>query len=448
MSFNVILPQNQLARCRRAELGLILVVAMAAVPVRTSAAEKLGELDKYVRAPETAYKWTLEATDLTDRGRVHRLKLVSQTWQGITWQHRLLILEPARLVHDHQVLLFITGGSTGREPSSVDLARYGQLARYCAARVAVLYQVPNQPLLGNKSEDDLISETFLRHLKTGDPTWPLLFPMVKSAVRAMDAVQEVARQKWKTEVKGFVVTGASKRGWTTWLTAAVDKRVVGLAPMVIDTLNMPVQVKHQKRQWGKFSRQIEDYTSKGLIALLEKKPDLPRGKSVDPYAYRDRLTQPKLIVNGTNDPYWCVDALNNYWKDLVGPKYALYIPNAGHGLQGGERQLRSTLAMFFRSLATGQRMPRITWKHEDEPGGLRLEIRSDPAPVAGKLWSARSPTFDFRKSKFRSTELQRDGERLYGDVQLEAGSHVVIYGHLVYRIGDLQYGLSTQVRVK
>ena len=73
MSFNVILPKNKSARCERSGLALILVVAMAAVPVRTSAAEKLGELDKYVRAPETAYKWTLEATDLTDRGRVHRL---------------------------------------------------------------------------------------------------------------------------------------------------------------------------------------------------------------------------------------------------------------------------------------------------------------------------------------------------------------------------------------
>ena len=93
-------------------------------------------------------------------------------------------------------------------------------------------------------------------------------------------------------------------------------------------------------------------------------------------------------------------------------------------------------------------MPQIVWKHEDQPGGIRLEVTSDPAPVAGKLWSARSRTLDFRKSKFSSTELQRDGERLYGDVQLEADGHVVLYGHLIYRVGDLQYGFSTQVRVK
>ena len=208
------------------------------------------------------------------------------------------------------------------------------------------------------------------------------------------------------------------------------------------------EMKHQKQQWGKYSRQIRDYTSKGLIALLEKQPKLGLWNWVDPHAYRGRLTQPKLIVNGTNDPYWCVDALNNYWDDLVGPKYALYIPNAGHGLGGGERQVAFTLGLFFRSIAGRRPMPVIAWKHGDHPGGLRLEVTSDQAPVAGQLWSARSETLDFRKSKFTSTEMRHVDDRLVGDVQLEAGGHVVLYGHLVYQVGDLRYGLSTQVRVK
>ena len=69
--------------------------------------------------------------------------------------------------------------------------------------------------------------------------------MVKSAVRAMDAVQAWARERGKGEVKQFVVSGASKRGWTTWLTGAVDNRVIAIAPMGIVMLNMATQGPNQ-----------------------------------------------------------------------------------------------------------------------------------------------------------------------------------------------------------
>src|SRR5262249_44914936 len=160
-------------------------------------------------------------------------------------------------------------------------------------------------------------ETFVRYVKTKDENWPLLFPMVKSVVKAMDALQEFSKQEWKEPVESFIITGGSKRGWTSWLTGASDRRVKAIAPMVIDTLNMPEQMPHQLESFGgKYSEQIADYTTRGLTELSKT----PEGKRllemVDPYSYRDKLGLPKMLILGNNDPYWSTDALNLYWDGL------------------------------------------------------------------------------------------------------------------------------------
>src|SRR5690606_9764978 len=117
---------------------------------------------------------------------------------------------------------------------------------------------------GGRYEDELISMTLHRYKQDNDYEWPLLFPMVKSAVNAMDAVQEFSAGRLATPIAEFIVSGFSKRGWTTWLTAAVDERVAAIAPMVIDILNMPVSLQYQIETWGDYSVQIQDYVRLGI----------------------------------------------------------------------------------------------------------------------------------------------------------------------------------------
>ena len=406
----------------------------------------------YVRAPDDSYAYEVIGSDKLDGCTLHKLKLTSQTWHGIPWQHALYIYVPAKVEHKQTVLLFITGGRVGGTPSEDDVALGAKLAQAAAMPVAFLHQVPNQPLLGDKVEDDLITETFLRYLKSGDATWPLLFPMVKSATAAMTAIQDFGDKTYDVDVEKFVVTGGSKRGWTSWLTAAADDRVAGVAPIVIDTLNLPAQMKYQLETWGEYSEQIADYTSKGLVEVMQNQPEVPLWKWVDPYTYRHDLKLPKLVINGTNDRYWTVDATNLYWDDLVGPKYLRYVPNAGHGLDGGKEAALLTLAEFAQHVAVDEPLPELTGVHGEEGDELRLTIRSNSAPESARIWVAHSDTKDFRNAKWEATELKPsveaggDGEEFVGVVKRPATGHVALFGEATYRQGPFSYNLSTTLR--
>jgi PhoPQ-activated pathogenicity-related protein len=306
--------------------------------------------------------------------------------------------------------------------------------------------VPQQPIFGGMVEDEAISYTFEQFLKTGDETWPLLLPMVKSAVRAMDTVQTIARDEWKLDVQGFTLTGASKRGWTTWLTGAVDARATAIAPMVIDVLNMDDQMRHQLASWGKFSEEIQDYTDRDIQSQNESEQGKVLRAIVDPYAYRAVLTQPKLILLGTNDRYWPLDALNLYWSELPDEKHVLYVPNNGHGLKDLARVMGSTVALHKR--ATGRlKLPELAWSLEEAPEHLHLNVTSDVAPDKVSAWIATAPTRDFRDAKWTSlSTTARDKGYEHKLARPEAG-FAAMFGEAVYSDGGLPYFLSTNVRI-
>jgi PhoPQ-activated pathogenicity-related protein len=404
-------------------------------------------LQDYVAAKDDSFAWKLLKNDDSDGFLTYDIDLTSQVWQGITWKHALTAFIPPDCQHTDTVLLFIMGGSTGSRPDDEDRAMGRKLAAAAQMPVAFLNQVPNQPLLGDRVEDDLISETFLRYLDTKDAKWPLLFPMVKSAVRAMDALQEIAVAKHNQKIERFVVTGGSKRGWTTWLSAVADKRVAGIAPIVIDTLNMREQMKHQKETWGTYSEQIADYTLKGLVDVMNKRPEIPLWRWVDPYTYRSQLSLPKLIINGTNDRYWVIDAMNLYWDDLTGEKHVLYVPNAGHGLDGGKENALATLAVFAQHIAMQKALPDVAWTHDDDNGRMRLVVRSTPAPTAVRLWVAHSDDKDFRPEHWEARPIPAGAEGAYvAHVEKPTKGHVAFFAETTHKFGPVEYGLSTQIR--
>lgn len=428
----------------RFSLALLCVLGVSPV---LPAEEIPSAMFRYVQRPEPDFKCTVKQHHKIGDSTVHQLHLVSQKWQGIVWEHALLVYEPQELVHPHHMLIMVTGGRTGGQPRPEDMLMGVGLANLCGARIATLHQVPNQPLFGDHVEDDLITETWLRYLETGDESWPLLFPMVKSAVQAMNGLEAFSKEQWNQELKGFVITGASKRGWTSWLTPVADKRVIGTAPIVIDTLNFPVQMKHQLDIWGEYSEQIADYTSKGLV-----KPDgVPRTmredhlwKMMDPFTYREQLTLPKLIINGANDRYWVSDALKNYWDELQGPKHVLMVPNAGHNLGGGREGALTTLGVFFRHTAAGKELPQLKWELTRDGNNQQFTISATQPAQAARLWVAKSDNRDFRESAWQPVSLEGKAGEYRGTVTKPESGHVAMFGELQFEFDNLLYSLTSR----
>jgi PhoPQ-activated pathogenicity-related protein len=401
----------------------------------------------YVAQKDDAFSWQKVSSDRSPLGvTFHELRLTSQRWKGMVWRHTLLIAQPPKVATD-LALLVIAGGETDSRGDPQSRLLVSAAAIQLQALVAVLYAVPNQPLFDGLVEDDLIAHTFVKFLETGDLQWAALLPMTKSAVKAMDAVQQFAQKELNLTVNGFVVTGASKRGWTTWLTAVADpQRVKGIAPMVYDNLNIPAQMRHQREVFGGYSEQISEYTQRGLTDLADTEKARPLVQLIDPYAYLDRLTMPKLIINGTNDRYWALDAANFYFDDLRGEKYILYVPNSGHGLEDVGRVVRAVMA-FFDYLAQRLTFPKLQWTWTPKDGGMTLTVRSDPMPKQVLLWRATAPTKDFRDAKWESQELTAtDGAFLFTLTPPEKG-YAAAFAELVYEGNNRTYSLCTTIRI-
>jgi len=424
---------------RRALPGLILTLCfILQSPVFA------GALEDYVKKADTNFAWTVVTNREIEGVAVTQLKLTSQQWRESMWTHHMQVVRPAKVRNPQIGFLFITGDGDGK--SSIEMLK--TLAERAGAVAAVVTKVPNQPLYGGKKEDALIAYTFDQYIKSGDETWPLLFPMVKSAVRAMDAVQEFAQKSSNQKIEGFVVGGASKRGWTTWLTGAVDPRIKGIAPMVIDMLNMKAQVNWAEKMYGKQSEQIHDYTDLNLIGRMDDPPMKKLRSWVDPYSYRQRYNMPKLLLLGTNDRYWTVDSLRHYWSDLPAPKLIYQTPNAGHNLGGGKEAIQ-TLAAFFEMIADGKELPRIEWEfHSGNKAEIDVAI-SQPAKEV-RVWTADSADRDFRDDKWSSQEIKAKGGNRTASASVptpENGYRAYLAEVVLTSPSGHDYKLSTEARV-
>ncbi|MEM8865798.1 MAG: PhoPQ-activated protein PqaA family protein, partial [Planctomycetota bacterium] len=333
-----------------------------------------GALQTYVNQADPAFEWEIVRRRQNGSGVELIVEFTSQTWRSdgevdrTKWRHGLKLLVPND-ADPQTALLSIGGGVNDGQAPGGSSGEARQVALATSSVVAELTAVPNQPLeIGGdgqpRYEDNLLARSWRKYLETRDPTWIAQLPMTKAAVRAMDVVQEVLATETdlpvakKLAISRFVVTGASKRGWTTWLTAAVDPRVCAIAPMVIDLLNIRESSRHHRAVYGFWAPALEDYERQGLADRLNDPALDTLLQIIDPYHYRDRLTMPKLVINATGDEFFLPDSSRYYFDDLQGEKHLCYVPNASHGLN---RLAVDTLIAFHHCVVNDRERPTVEW---------------------------------------------------------------------------------------
>jgi PhoPQ-activated pathogenicity-related protein len=167
---------------------------------------------------------------------------------------------------------------------------------------------------------------------------------------------------------------------------------------------------------------------------------------VDPFTYRDRLTMPKLIVCGTNDAYWTVDALNLYRDQLQGEVEQLYVPNSGHGLGDFMRPLTS-MAAFATQIADGTPRPDFKWRYEGEAGHPQLRVTA-PAATKVVLWTATAKAGKFVDGKWVDQVMTRDGDDWVAKADVPTdGQQLALFGEATFAAGDINYTLSTSMKL-
>ncbi|MDP0561249.1 MAG: PhoPQ-activated protein PqaA family protein [Candidatus Endonucleobacter sp. (ex Gigantidas childressi)] len=383
---------------------------------------ELGRMDHvlpcYLAEKEPDFQWDEESqqTEVINIGnqkilvKKHSLKLVSLRWhQGEkddvdlpVWRHRLTVYIPEKVAVD-TALLYIEGGTINpaehyKEPTRGDGLEFSRIAAQTQSVVIDLKDVPNQFLRFGAGEslreDGLIAYTWSRFMTNPveNARWPLRLPMVKAVISAMNATQELLKEQ-KLAINHFVVSGASKRGWTAWLVAAMDTRVTAVIPIVADFLNLTKVFRHLFRVYPQGNDSITRYMHLRSMIGTDSMDKLLT--IIDPYQYKHLLTMPKYAISASGDSFLPPDISQFFFQELLGEKWLRVLPNINHYIFSADlNPVSAAVESFYGAFIKAELIPELTWQYEQ---GV-LNLSSSVPPKSARLWQAsNSVARDFRK---------------------------------------------------
>ena len=370
-----------------------------------STEEEYTSMSDYIESTKNEFSYDIQEVIYEENWTGYHIKMISGEWldskkvDQVEWWHYVDIIIPKQTTSSTGIM-FIDGGEKSEDYFRLD-AQSIRNAIKTEAVIVNISNIPFQPLNFLSSEqdsfeeDDLIAFAWNKFLKQGakqkDVEWLPRFPMTRAIVRAMDLAQEIVLQN-DIVVKDFVVSGASKRGWTAWTTAAVDSRVKAVVPMVIDMLNLVPSFENHYRSYGEFSPAVQEYVNYNIQDWLGTEEFQVLMSYIEPFSFIDKFTMPKYIINAGSDEFFSTDSWRFYYDKLPGEKIIRYVPNKNHSLDG--RYLTEDLVSYFYRVINDIEIPSLSWNLSDNKLIAELDYDGD---YDVSVWTAKNDNGrDFR----------------------------------------------------
>ncbi|CAF1622101.1 unnamed protein product [Rotaria magnacalcarata] len=399
-------------------------------------------LDDYVKAADPHFSWTVIQSYQQPDYVLYILNFTSQKWLDETfsnrpiWWHYLCISVPHKITRPNSAFMLIDGGSNNNgmpKPQDNFVALTSMFAASSGSIGVDLQDIPNEPIRftadptqRDRGEDAIIAWTWKTFIENPDNPYVLLrMPMTKASVRAMDAVQQFAKQLGVAVPQKFLIGGASKRGWTTWTTAAVDnERVVAAVPIVLDILNLHQNFHHHYRSLAGWTFAFKDYYELNITRYVDHPNLIKMAQIVDPYSYFDRYRNTKLLqVQSSGDEFFLPDNEDAFWSDLqtaTGGSFLRRLANAEHSCAGHEISIFFTMRSFYLSIYENQPLPSLKWhKTSNRTHGYvqaTVDFSVGPKPMMAYGYHARTLTNNRRDFRLLIADPNKPGKAIANPV--------------------------------
>lgn len=344
---------------------------------------------------------------------VRHYELLSQHWSPddmvtpAQWRHNVDIYIP-ETAKEHHALVVVNNGInydkgvqiTGK-PGDFPQETLASIARDTNTIVISVSDIPNQYLTFQDDkkplkEDESVSRSWALFMEAPEKRelMPLNIPMVTAISQAMRLAKKELTQ-WN--INSFIITGISKRGLTTWLSAIADPDVEAIVPFAIDLLDIDASLEHIYQSYGgNWPITFYPYYQQGIDEKIKSPTFTQLRQIIDPLRYlntiyQPRLAIPKYIINASGDDFFVPDNTRFYYSKLPGVKSLRIVPNMNH--YSINQFAEESLVPFINRFQSKKTLPQLIGLIHHH----LLTVYFSEAPVKVVRWTANNPNArDFR----------------------------------------------------